>query len=137
MLGRWCVAGLINIRYVGRRSGKTIQTPVGYRRSGDSIVINVMSPDNKTWWRNFLGDGGPITLLKLDGADRTGHAVADRDEQGPRLGHRRRWTRPSIRLRRYSVPTASRIRLITRIAVASTLICGGTAAFTAAFTYSG
>jgi hypothetical protein len=74
--------GLINIRYVGRRSGKTIQTPVGYRRSGDTIVINVMSPDNKTWWRNFVGDGGPITLLKLDGADRTGHAVANRDDKG-------------------------------------------------------
>jgi len=74
--------GLINIRYVGRRSGKTIQTPVGYRRSGDTIVINVVSPDKKTWWRNFLGEGGPITLLRLDGADRTGHAVTDRDDNG-------------------------------------------------------
>ena len=74
--------GMINIRYVGRRSGKTIQTPVGYQRSGDGIVINVMSPDNKTWWRNFLGEGGPITLLKLDGNDRTGHAVASRDAAG-------------------------------------------------------
>jgi hypothetical protein len=74
--------GLIKIRYVGRRSGKTVETPVGYQRSGDGIVINVMSPDNKTWWRNFLGDGGPMTLLKLDGQDRTGHAIASRDEQG-------------------------------------------------------
>ena len=74
--------GLINIRYVGRRSGKTVQTPVGYRRSADGIVINVMSPDDKMWWRNFLGEGGPITLLKLDGQDRTGHAIASRDENG-------------------------------------------------------
>jgi hypothetical protein len=74
--------GLINIRYVGRRSGKTIQTPVGYQRSADGIVINVMSPDSKTWWRNFLGEGGPITLLRLDGQDRTGHAIASRDEKG-------------------------------------------------------
>jgi hypothetical protein len=74
--------GLINIRYVGRRSGKTIETPVGYRRSGDSIIIGVTAPDNKTWWRNFLGEGGPITLLKFDGSDRTGHAVADRDAKG-------------------------------------------------------
>ena len=73
---------LINIRYVGRRSGKTIQTPVGYRRAGDRIVINVVSPDKKTWWRNFLGEGGSITLLKLDCADRTGHALADRDDDG-------------------------------------------------------
>jgi hypothetical protein len=74
--------GMINIRYVGRRSGRTIETPVGYRRKGDTLTINVMSPDAKSWWRNFLGDGGPITFLKLDGADRTGHAVADRDAQG-------------------------------------------------------
>ncbi|WP_333889618.1 hypothetical protein [Mycolicibacterium gadium] len=74
--------GMINIRYVGRRSGKTIETPIGYRRTDDGIVINVMSPDNKTWWRNFLGDGGPITLVKFDGNDRTGHAVASRDAKG-------------------------------------------------------
>ena len=73
--------GMINIRYVGRRSGKTIQTPVGYQRSGDGIVINVMSPDNKTWWRNFLGDGGPVTVT-LDGRERAGHAVAIRDDAG-------------------------------------------------------
>jgi hypothetical protein len=82
VLGSLVRRGLINIRYVGRRSGRTIQTPVGFRRSGDSITINVMSPDKKTWWRNFLGEGGTITLLKLDGADRTGHAVANRDENG-------------------------------------------------------
>jgi len=74
--------GIINIRYVGRRSGKTIETPVGYRRSGDTVTINVMSPDAKSWWRNFLGEGGEMTLLKLDGADRTGHAVANRDAAG-------------------------------------------------------
>jgi hypothetical protein len=82
VVGPFVRRGLINIRYVGRRSGKTIETPVGYRRSGDTITINVMSPDAKSWWRNFLGEGGPITLRKLDGADRTGHAVADRDEKG-------------------------------------------------------
>ena len=74
--------GLVVIRYVGRRSGKTFETPVGYRRSGDAIVIRVSSPDKKTWWRNFLGEGGPITLLNFDGQDRTGHAVAKRDERG-------------------------------------------------------
>lgn len=82
IVGRFVRRGLINIRYVGRRSGKTFDTPVGYRRSGDKIVINVASPDAKNWWRNFLGEGGPITLLKLDGADRNGHALADRDAKG-------------------------------------------------------
>jgi hypothetical protein len=74
--------GIINVRYLGRRSGKTIETPVGYRRTTDGVIINVMSPQNKTWWRNFLGDGGEITLLKFDGRDRTGHATANRDPEG-------------------------------------------------------
>ena len=81
IVGSFVRRGMINIRYVGRRSGKTIQTPVGYRRSGDTIVINVMLPDNKTWWRNFLGEGGPVTLT-LDGSERAGHAVAERDSNG-------------------------------------------------------
>jgi hypothetical protein len=82
VLGRLVGRGLVKIRYVGRRSGKTIEIPVGYRRSGDEITIRVASPDPKTWWRNFLGEGAPITLLRLNGSDRTGHAVANRDSQG-------------------------------------------------------
>jgi hypothetical protein len=82
VFGGFVRRGLIVIRYVGRRSGKTFETPVGYRRTGDTIIISVASPDSKAWWRNFLGDGGPITVLKLDGQDRTGHAVAHRDDEG-------------------------------------------------------
>lgn len=78
LLGR----GLVVVRYVGRRSGQTFEIPVGYRRSGDGLVIGVGAPDAKNWWRNFLGDGGPITLLNLHGRDRTGHAVAHRDARG-------------------------------------------------------
>ncbi|HZN78589.1 MAG TPA: nitroreductase/quinone reductase family protein [Mycobacterium sp.] len=82
VIGRFVGRGLVVIRYVGRRSGQTFEIPVGYRRSGDTLTINVGAPDSKNWWRNFLGEGGPITLLNLDGADRTGHAVASRDEKG-------------------------------------------------------
>lgn len=74
--------GFVKIRYVGRRSGKTFETPVNYRRAGDDIVINVMAPDAKSWWRNFLDDGGPIMLVGFDGQDRAGHAVAHRDANG-------------------------------------------------------
>ena len=74
--------GLVEIRYVGRKSGKTFEIPVGYRRSGDSITIPVGMPDKKSWWRNFLGAGGAVTLVGLDGRDRTGHAVATRSERG-------------------------------------------------------
>jgi hypothetical protein len=82
VVGRLVGRGLVKIRYVGRRSGQTVELPVGYRRFGKDIVIGVVAPGRKTWWRNFLGDGAPIELLGLDGRDRIAHAVAHRDEQG-------------------------------------------------------
>ncbi len=82
VIGRFVRRGLIEIRYTGRRSGKSFQIPVGYRRTGPDLTIGVGAADAKNWWRNFLGDGGPITLLNLDGRDRTGHAVANRDAKG-------------------------------------------------------
>ncbi|MFC1411579.1 nitroreductase/quinone reductase family protein [Streptacidiphilus sp. N1-12] len=69
------------ITYTGRRSGRTVSTPVGYRRKGDVVTIAVMMPDAKTWWRNFTGDGGPMTL-RLDGTERHGQALARRDDRG-------------------------------------------------------
>ena len=65
------------VTYTGRRSGRTFSTPVGYRLSGDVATIMVMLPDAKKWWRNFTGEGGPLTL-DLPGGARTGHAVAQR-----------------------------------------------------------
>jgi hypothetical protein len=82
LLGRVIRRRLIVIRYVGRRSGKTFETPVAYSRRGDDVTIAVAFPDNKSWWRNFLGDGGTITLVGLDGADQSGHAIATRDSAG-------------------------------------------------------
>ena len=82
LVGRIVGRGLVVIRYVGRRSGKAFAIPVGYRRSGNTVTINVAAPDSKNWWRNFLGEGGPITLLDLNGQDRNGHAVAERDAKG-------------------------------------------------------
>jgi hypothetical protein len=82
VLGPLVRKSMVVIRYTGRRSGKSFETPVNYRRSGDEVVIRVMSPDSKNWWRNFTGEGGPITLVDFDGADRTAHAVTHRDERG-------------------------------------------------------
>jgi hypothetical protein len=81
LLGNVVHRNLVVISYVGRRSGKTFITPVNYRQVGDEVVIGVGLPGSKTWWRNFLGGGGPITL-RLNGTDRTGHAVATRDDHG-------------------------------------------------------
>ena len=82
IIGRFVRRRLIEVRYVGGRSGKTFQIPVRYRHSGDDIVIDVTASDSKNWWRNFLGDGGPIILLNFDGQDRNGHAVANRYARG-------------------------------------------------------
>ncbi|MBB5911349.1 hypothetical protein BJY24_000216 [Nocardia transvalensis] len=81
VLGPLMGKSFVRISYVGRKSGKTFSTPVNYRRSGDEYVIGVALPDRKSWWRNFLGAGGPITLHLAEG-DRTGHASAVRDERG-------------------------------------------------------
>ncbi len=69
------------IAYTGRRSGNTFSIPVAYRRRGDEIEVAANLPEAKTWWRNFLGDGGPVTLT-LDGSECAGHAVAERDSSG-------------------------------------------------------
>ena len=72
---------ITTITYTGRRSGRTFNIPVAYRRRGDEIDIVANMPDAKTWWRNFLGDGAPMSLT-LDRIERSGHAVAHRDENG-------------------------------------------------------
>ncbi|HET9889537.1 MAG TPA: nitroreductase/quinone reductase family protein [Mycobacterium sp.] len=79
--GRLINRNITMLTYTGRRSGRTYSIPVAYRRSGGDIVISVNMPDAKTWWRNFLDAGGPLTL-RLDEAERSGHAVAKRDEKG-------------------------------------------------------
>jgi len=72
---------ITTITYTGRRSGRTFNIPVAYRRRGDEIDIVANMPDAKTWWRNFLGDGAPMSLT-IDGIEHSGHAVAHPDENG-------------------------------------------------------
>jgi hypothetical protein len=80
------LGGLVNrnialLTYTGRRSGRSFTIPVAYRRAGNGIVVNANLPETKTWWRNFLGDGGPVSV-QFDGTERNGHAVASRDSEG-------------------------------------------------------
>jgi hypothetical protein len=81
LVGRFTDRYLTTITYVGRRSGKSFSIPVNYWRKGEDVRIAVAFPDSKSWWRNFLDDGAPLTL-RLNGAERTGHATAKRDEKG-------------------------------------------------------
>jgi hypothetical protein len=70
------------VTYTGRRSGRTFSIPVAYRRrDDDNIDIGANLPDAKTWWRNFVGDGAPLSVT-LDGVERAGHGVAHRDDKG-------------------------------------------------------
>lgn len=81
-LGHRLVGGSLTvITYRGRRSGRVVSLPVGYRHQGQEVRIGVELPDQKAWWRNFTGDGHPLTI-RLDGVDRTGHAVARRGDDG-------------------------------------------------------
>ena len=77
VLGRY----ITEISYTGRKSGKSFTLPIGYRRRGDTVTIGVSLPDQKNWWRNFLGAGAPLSI-RLDGTERPAHAVATRDSAG-------------------------------------------------------
>ncbi|HEX7309246.1 hypothetical protein [Lentzea sp.] len=81
LIGKLVRKGITVVSYTGRKSGRTFTTPVGYQRKGDVVDIKVMMPEAKTWWRNFNGEGGPLTL-ELDGTQRTGHAKSHRDDKG-------------------------------------------------------
>jgi F420H(2)-dependent quinone reductase len=69
------------ITYTGRRSGRTMSIPVAYRRTGDELQIVANMPEVKNWWRNFTGDGAPMSV-RLNGVEQVGHAVAERDTSG-------------------------------------------------------
>ena len=79
--GRLVSKRLTIVTYTGRRSGRTFSTPVAFRRDADLVTIGVQFPEAKKWWRNFLDEGGPISL-HLDDTDRTGHAVSRVDDKG-------------------------------------------------------
>ncbi|ODR11653.1 hypothetical protein BHQ15_00160 [Mycolicibacillus koreensis] len=79
--GRVLDRNIARLTYTGRRSGRTFTIPVAYRRTGDAVIVGVNLPEAKTWWRNFTGSGAPLSL-RLDGIDRTGHGVTERDADG-------------------------------------------------------
>ena len=45
--------GLRELRYRGRRSGRSIALPVMYARDGNRFVVLVGNASGKSWWRNF------------------------------------------------------------------------------------
>ncbi len=69
--------GLALITVTGRRSGRRYTFPVGYRQTGDRVIVNVGWPERKQWWRN-LRDGGRVQML-IRGHPREGQARARGD----------------------------------------------------------
>ena len=67
------------ITVTGRHSGRSFTLPVGYRRRGDSVTVNVGAPERKQWWRN-LHEGAPVQL-RLRGKEHAGWATATGDER--------------------------------------------------------
>jgi hypothetical protein len=55
-------SGLMLLSYTGRRSGRRIEIPVGYQRSGSTLTVLATRARRKQWWRNF-GEPAPVELL--------------------------------------------------------------------------
>jgi hypothetical protein len=68
------------ITVTGRRSGRRFTFPVGYRRDGDRVTVQVGWPERKVWWRNLRG-GAPVSM-RLRGVERSGHAKVSEDPDG-------------------------------------------------------
>jgi hypothetical protein len=63
------------LRFIGRRTGRVVELPVGFVRDGDRLMVLVARASTKRWWRNFrdVSHGLEITL---EGADHDAEALA-------------------------------------------------------------
>ncbi len=68
------------VRYEGRRSGRTIETPTQYVEVGDGLAIVVARAGSKSWWRNFDGDHDLEVLVRGTWRPMTGRAVRGASE---------------------------------------------------------
>jgi deazaflavin-dependent oxidoreductase (nitroreductase family) len=63
---------LLLLRVSGRRSGRTLEVPVGYADDGSEVLVTVGAPEHKQWWRN-IDDSTRVTVV-LRGHERLGLA---------------------------------------------------------------
>jgi hypothetical protein len=73
---------MVVLEYTGRKSGRTIRLPVNYRQKGDTVTVTVAAPGQKSWWKNFSGDGAPITVEYPGGGRRDGQATTRTNDRG-------------------------------------------------------
>jgi hypothetical protein len=83
--GRRILPGLCGLRYVGRRTGRTVVLPVAHAACGTDVMVLVGRAATKRWWHNFHG-GHPAELL-IDGRWRAarGEVVTSDRVEYPRL----------------------------------------------------
>jgi hypothetical protein len=56
-------AGMCELRYRGRRTGRTVALPVMYAVHGNDVVVLVGDAPDKRWWRNFTRPG-PVEIRR-------------------------------------------------------------------------
>lgn len=50
---------LMLVRFTGRKTGRTLTTPVSYVRSGDDLLV----PGGGTWWKNLSHGPASVRLM--------------------------------------------------------------------------
>jgi hypothetical protein len=71
------VSGLvIELHYIGRRTGRKYALPVQYARTGDRLVVRPQQVRRSAWWRNFA-EPTTVTVLIAGRIRRgTAHLIA-------------------------------------------------------------
>ncbi|MFZ4519483.1 MAG: nitroreductase/quinone reductase family protein [Microthrixaceae bacterium] len=68
------------VRYRGRRTGATHETPTQYARLDEGLVILVGTPGKKTWWRNFRAERDLDVLVRGEWLPMVGRAVVGAED---------------------------------------------------------
>jgi membrane protease YdiL (CAAX protease family) len=71
-LGR-SIHGMTVVTFKGRRSGRTLRTPVECVYEAGQLFVLVGNADSKQWWRNVIAN--PDVLVEIDGHDVPGRAT--------------------------------------------------------------
>lgn len=65
------------LTFTGRKTGRSITTPISYVREGDRIILS--GHRTRNWWRNVAQN--PEVMIRVAGEDRRGHAsILEGDE---------------------------------------------------------
>lgn len=65
------------LTFIGRKTGRSITTPISFVREGDRIILS--GHRTRNWWRNVAQN--PEVMIRVAGEDRRGHAsILEGDE---------------------------------------------------------